>query len=153
MGDGVRLAGPVAFSYVPGEYIIYSNHFFSSKKSHLTYVLFPKYRSYFDPEPKRCMILKTFNASTTDPAKEFASSPDLLLAPTSESFSGSDEDFNGYWNVFLANSCMGPEPTTPSPTPVQTTPPSPSSAYYVTGGIEVVLFLGVVSSSLFLFFA
>lgn len=104
--------------------------------------------SYFDPEPLRCMTFNTFNASTTDPAKEFASSPDLLVAPTSESFSGSEDDFNGYWDVFLTNSCMGPEPTTPS-TPVQTT----SSAHYVAGGIEVVLFLGVVSSSLFLIFA
>ena len=109
--------------------------------------------SYFDPDPLRCMTFNTFNASTTDPAKEFETSADLLIAPTSESFTGSDEDFNGYWDVFLANSCMGPEPTTPSPIPVETTPPSPSSAHYVKGGIKVVLFVGLVSSSLCLFLA
>lgn len=101
--------------------------------------------TYFDPDPLRCMTFKMFNASTTDPAKEFETSADLaLMAPTSESFIGSDEDFNGYWDVFLANSCMGPEPL------VDTTPPSPSSAHYVTGGIKVV---GLVSSSLCLFLA
>ena len=93
--------------------------------------------SYFDPDPQRCMVFNTFNASTTDPANEF-SSADLVLTPTTMSFNGSDVDFNGYWDVFQANSCMGPEP---------------SSAHYVAGGIEVVLFVGLVSSSLFLFFA
>ncbi|KAL7491584.1 hypothetical protein ACHAWT_002136 [Skeletonema menzelii] len=109
--------------------------------------------SYFDPDPLRCMTVNTFNASTTDPAKEFASGDFLsLLGPSSESFGGSDEDFNGYWDVFLANSCMGPEPITPSPTPGEKTPLPPSSAHYVAEGIEVVLFVGLVSSSLFIFF-
>lgn len=118
--------------------------------------------SYFDPEPPRCMTFNTFHASSTDPAKEFESADFAsLIAPTSESFVGSDEDFNGYWDVFLANSCMGPEPntTTSSPTtPVQSPPaPStttpPSSAHDVAGGIEVVIFVFVVSTSLFMFFA
>ncbi|KAK1741984.1 hypothetical protein QTG54_007557 [Skeletonema marinoi] len=108
------------------------------------------------------MTFNTFNASSTDPAKEFESADFAsLIAPTSESFVGSDEDFNGYWDVFLANSCMGSEPntTTSSPTtPVQSPPaPStttpPSSAHDVAGGIEVVIFVFVVSTSLFMFFA
>lgn len=56
--------------------------------------------SYFDPEPLRCMTFNTFNSSypSTDLAEEFASKDFAsLIAPTSESFIGSDEEFNGYW--------------------------------------------------------
>lgn len=95
--------------------------------------------SYFDPEPNRCMTFMEFNASSTDPAKEFESAYSNINT-TSASFTGSDEDFNGYWGVFVANSCMGPEPT-------------PSSAHVVASGIEVAVFAGVVSASLFMFFA
>lgn len=85
------------------------------------------------------MTFMEFNASSTDPAKEFESAYSNINT-TSASFTGSDEDFNGYWDVFVANSCMGPEPT-------------PSSAHVVASGIEVAVFAGVVSASLFMFFA
>ena len=66
---------------------------------------------YFASEPyPRCMEVNTFNATTTDPATEFAGMAPPEFVPTSELFGGSDADFMGYWDVFTANSCMGPNP-------------------------------------------
>jgi len=106
--------------------------------------------SYFSPEPQRCMSMNDLKANSTDPAKDFASvSTDnisaFIGAPSSQSFTGSEEDFNGYWNVFLDNSCMGPEPTNTTNDGVPSSSSSAPNA--LAGGIGVsAVFVGMMAS-------
>jgi len=63
----------------------------------------------------KCMEVNLFNATTTDPATEFSdTAPEFV--PGAELFGGSHEELMGYWEVFTANSCMGPKPTDGEPT-------------------------------------
>jgi hypothetical protein len=75
---------------------------------------------------------------------------------------GSEKDFAGvetddiYHDDIIGTDCMGPEPMTTSPSAATQMPPAPpatmppSSAH---DGVEVAVFVGVVSASLFMFFA
>jgi len=61
--------------------------------------------SYFDSKPyPTCMEVWSFNATSTDPATEFAdSTPNMTMS--SELF-GSEEVMMQYWDVFVNNSCI-----------------------------------------------
>ena len=94
---------------------------------------------YFTSKPyPRCMEVTLFNATTTDPATEFAGVPPPEFVPTSERerMGGSDADFMGYWGVFTANSCMGPKPED-----------STTSSAFLTGKLASIVF-GVLSVTL-----
>lgn len=93
--------------------------------------------SYFEDYPTSyppCLRVESFDANTTDPSTEFANATSVPMTPSSELFSGTEEALNGYWSVFVENSCIidgvngsatTPAPMTPSPV---TLAPAPTDA-------------------------
>ena len=99
--------------------------------------------SNFDNGPPQCMVTRAFNATTTNPAEEFANMTVVLDPPTSESFgppgASSSDELNEYWQYYIDNSCIGNNlPTT------NVFPGTTSSGYVTASGsilIQFVVFL------------
>ncbi len=108
----------------------------------------------FDKGPPRCMVTRAFNATTTNPVEEFATSStenfeSLLAPPTSESFGkigeSSQEELNEYWQYYFDNSCLGMMDVASSTTTAS------SSGYYIVRG-NYMFQLGILFLSLQAYF-
>ena len=109
----------------------------------------------FDKGPPRCMVTRAFNATTTNPVEDFATSAaenfeSLLAPPTSESFGqieeSSQEELNEYWQYYFDNSCLGMMDVASSSTTT-----SSSSGYVARGNYMFqlgILFLSLQAYSM-----
>ena len=98
----------------------------------------------FEGQYPRCMLTNAFNATTSNPREEFATTANftsLLAPPTSESFGEkgeSDIELNKYWQYYYDNSCMGIKNSL--------TIQFPSAATISRGNVFVQLLIGIVLS-------
>lgn len=98
----------------------------------------------FDNGPPQCMVTRAFNATTTNPAKEFANMTVVLDPPTSESFgppgASSSAALDEYWQYYIDNSCMG------SNLPTKNILPATTSSGYVIASGSIMIWVGIFLS-------
>ena len=100
--------------------------------------------SNFDNGPPQCMVTRAFNATTTNPAEEFANMTVVLDPPTSESFGPPGEpsdELNEYWQYYIDNSCMGSNLPT-----AKNVFPGTTSSGYVTASGSILIWFGIFLS-------
>ena len=99
--------------------------------------------------PPECAVARAFNATTTNPAEEFANMANgtfetILAPPSSESFGPPDastKEFNEYFQYYMDNSCIGSSlPAT------NNFPGTRSSSSYVIASGNIMIWFGIFLS-------